>query len=84
MQIYDSQHNTTLITDQERYYHCDGLNMAVLEHVTHLHHHLRQWYGTSSEMPPVLQTHTLEVLLLYTLRQTHGWTCAMHMVNEMK
>ena len=79
MQIYDSQHYTTLIIDTKIYYHCDGLNMAVPEHVTHLHHHLRQWYGTS-EMPPVLQTHTPEVLLPYTPRQTNGWTCAMHMV----
>jgi hypothetical protein len=29
MQIYDSQHYTTLITDKERYYHYDGLNMSV-------------------------------------------------------
>jgi len=79
MQIYDSQHYTTLIPDNERYYHYDGLKMTVPVHVTHLHNRIRQWYGTSA-MPPVLQTHTLEVHLPYTPRQTNGWACAMHML----
>ena len=80
MHIYDSQHYTTLITDNERYYHYDGLGMAVPNHVTHLHNHLRQWYGTSA-MPPILQIHTPEVHIPYTPRQSDGWCCAMHMIS---
>jgi hypothetical protein len=53
MQVYNSYHYTTLITDNNKYYHYDGLKMEVSEQATLLHNHLRQWYGTS-EKPPVL------------------------------
>jgi len=53
--------------------------MARPKQATHLHNHLRQWYETS-EMPPVLQSHTPVVLLPYTLTQTDGWSCAFHML----
>ena len=41
MQIYNAQHYTTLITDNDRYYYYDGLRMAVPMTVTHLHDHPR-------------------------------------------
>ena len=41
MQIYHSQHYTTLIKDNDRYYHYDGLGMSVPHTVTHLHNHIR-------------------------------------------
>jgi len=42
MQIFNSIHYTPLITDNNKYYHYDGLQMAVPEQVTFLHNHLRQ------------------------------------------
>ena len=79
LQIFSSQHYTTLITDNKKYYHYDGPRMGVPEQVIRLHNHLRQWYGTS-EKPLVLRRQTPEVLLPHTPRQTGGWTCAMHMI----
>ena len=49
MQIYNAQHYTTLITDNNRYYYYDGLRIAVPHIVSHLHDHLRQWYGNSTK-----------------------------------
>ena len=54
MQIYNSQHYTTLITDNNNYCYYDGLGIPVPNTLTHLHNHLRQWYG-SSTLPPALQ-----------------------------
>ena len=78
-QIYSSRHYTTLITDNNRYYHYDGLGMPVPHIVTHLHNHLRQWYGSSTK-PPLLQNEFLTVLTPYTIQQTDGWSCVMHML----
>ena len=41
MEIYNAQHYTTLITDNNRYYYYDGLGIAVPHTVSHLHDHLR-------------------------------------------
>ena len=41
MQIYNSLHYTTLITDNNNYYYYDGLGLPVPQTVTHLHRHLR-------------------------------------------
>ncbi len=79
MQIYNSSHYTTLITDNINYYHYDGLKMQVPEQATLLHNHLRHWYGTSDK-PPVLQSQTSVVLLPYMPTITDGWNCAMHML----
>ncbi len=57
MQIYNSQHYTTLLTDKNNFYYCDGLSILVPHAVTRLHVHLRQWYG-SSPKPLVLQNET--------------------------
>ena len=45
MQIYNAQHYTTLIIDNDRYYYYDGLGIAVPNTVSHLHEHMRQRYG---------------------------------------
>ena len=54
MQIYNSQHYTTLITHNNYYYYYDGLGLPVPQTVTHMHRHLRQWYG-GSPLPSALQ-----------------------------
>jgi hypothetical protein len=79
MQIYHSQHYTTLITDNDRYYHYDGLGMPVPHTITLLHNRIRQWYG-SSPKPPALQDVLPTGLTPYTPQQTDGWNCAMHML----
>jgi hypothetical protein len=79
MQIYNSQHYTTLITNNNNYYYYDGLGLPVPKTVTHLHRHLRQWYG-SSPLPPALQPNSPAVHIPYTPQQTNGWICAMHML----
>ena len=79
MQIYNSQHYTTLITDNDNYYYYDGLGIPVPHIVTHLHNHLRQWYG-SSPLPPALRTDSPTVHIPYTPHQTDGWSCARHML----
>ncbi len=79
MQIYNSQHYTTLITDNNNYYYYDGLGMPVPHTVTRLHNHLRQWYG-SSTMPPALQNESHTFNTPYTPHETNGWSCAMHML----
>jgi len=61
MQIYHSQHYTTLITDNDRYYHYDGLGLPVPHTTMHLHNHIRQWYGISPK-PPALQDYLSMVL----------------------
>ncbi len=71
MQIYNSQHYTTLITDNNDYYYYDGLGLPVPHIVTHLHNHMRQWYGSSS-MPPALRTYSHKVHIPYTPQQTDG------------
>jgi hypothetical protein len=78
MQIYDSQHYTTLITYNEKDYYYGGLGIAIPNTVTQLHNHLRQWYGTSPN-PLALQNNTPVVHTPYTPRQTGGWSCAKHM-----
>jgi len=42
MQIYNSQHYTTLITNNNSYYYYDGIGRLVPNPITHLHSHLRQ------------------------------------------
>ncbi len=79
MQIYHSQHYTTLVTYNDRYYHYDGLGMPVPHTVTHLHNHIRQWYG-SSPKPPALQDELPAVLTPFSPQQKDGWSCAMHMI----
>ena len=79
MQIYDAQHYTTLITDNEQYYYYDGLRMGIPSIVTHLHKHIRQWYGTSA-MLPILRINPPKVHTPYMPRQIDGWSCAMHMI----
>jgi hypothetical protein len=79
MQIYNSQHYTTLITDNHRYYYYDGLGLPIPRTVTHLHKHIRQWYGNSM-LPPALQPMTPTVHTPHTPQQTDGWSCAMHML----
>ena len=80
MQIYNSQHYTTPITNNNNYYDDDDrLGLPVPQTVTHLHKHLRQWYG-SSPLPSELQPNTHAVHIPYTPQQTDGWSCAMHML----
>jgi hypothetical protein len=79
MQIYNSQHHTTPITDNINYYYYDGLGIPVPNTVTHLHNHLQQWYG-SSILPPALQNDFPTVHTPYTSQQINGWSCAMHML----
>ena len=79
MQIFHAQHYTTLITNNHRYYHYDGLGLTVPNTISHLHEHLRQWYNTSIK-PPVLGQQVPEVHTPYTPQQTNGWNCAMHML----
>jgi hypothetical protein len=79
MQIYNSQHYTTLITDNNNYYYCDGLGNPVPNMVKYLHNHLRQWYE-SSVKPPALQNELTTVHTPYTPRRMDGWSCAMHML----
>ena len=79
MQIYNAQHYTTLITDNDRYYSYDGLGFAVPNTVSHLHEHMRQWYGDSTK-PPVLRVESPTVHNPYTPPQTDGWSYAMHML----
>ncbi len=79
MQVYNQQHYTTLITDNNAYNYYDGLGIPVPNTITKLHNHLRQWYGSSSK-PPVLQCNTPTVHTPYTPRQTDGWSCSMHML----
>ncbi len=69
MQIYNSSHYTTLITDNINYCYYDGLKMQVPEQATLLYNHLRHWYG-ASEKPTVLQSQTPAVQLPYTPAQT--------------
>ena len=47
--------------------------------VSHLHDHLRQWYGDSSK-PPALQSETLKFYTPYTPQQADGWSYAMHLL----
>ena len=71
MQIYNAQHYTTLIKDNNRYYCYDGLGITVPHKVSHLHDHLRQWYGDSTK-PPALQNESTTVHTLYTPQQIDG------------
>ena len=41
MQIYNEQHHPTLITYNNRYYHYDGIRIAVPHRASHLHDNLR-------------------------------------------
>ena len=79
MQIYNSQHYTTLITYNNSYYYYDGLALPVPRTMTHLHTHLRQWYG-SSPLPPALRAALPAVHTPYPPPQTDGWSCSMHML----
>jgi len=79
MQIRNSQHYTTLITDNSRYFYYDGLGMLVPHTVSHLHNHLRLWYGNSA-LPPALQNKSPTVHIPYTPQKTDGWSCTMHML----
>jgi hypothetical protein len=79
MQIYISQHYNTLITYNNNNYYYDGLGLLVPQTMTHMHMHLRQWYG-SSPLPSALQPNTPAVQIPYTPQQTNGWSCAMHML----
>jgi len=79
MQIYHAQHYTTLFTNNDRYYRCDGLGIAVPNNVSHLHDRLRQWYGDSIQ-PPVLRLAAPTVHTPYTPQQTNDWNFSMHML----
>jgi hypothetical protein len=79
MQIFHSQHYTTLITYQHRYYHYDGLGLTVPNTISQLHAHLRQWYNTVIK-PPVLEQQVPTVCTPSTPQQTNGWSCATHML----
>ena len=79
MQIYNAQHYTTLITDNNTYYYYDGLGNPVPNTVKHLHNHLRQWHSNYTK-PPALQNESPTIYTPYTPRQTDGGSCAMHML----
>ena len=79
MQIYHVQHYTKLLTDNDKYYHYDGLGIAVPNKASQLHDHLRLWYGDSIK-PPVLRQTAPTVHTPYTPQQTTGWSCALHML----
>jgi len=79
MQIYNSHHYTTKITNNNRYFYYDGLRMPVSHTMSHLHNHLRQWYGNST-MPPALQNESPTVHTPYNPQQTDGWSCTMYML----
>jgi hypothetical protein len=79
MQIYNSHHYTTLITNDSNYYYYDMHGILVPRTFTHLHNHLRHWYGSSIK-PPALQNKSSTVQIPYTPRQMDGWSCAMHML----
>ena len=71
MQIYNSQHCITLITDNNNYYYYDGLGLPLPQTVTRLHMDLRQRYG-SSPLPSALQPNTHAVHIPYTPQQIDG------------
>jgi len=79
MQIYNSQHYTTIITDNNKYYYYDGFGIPVPHTITHLYNHLRRWYGSSLK-PPALRNESPTLYTPYTPRQRDGWSCAMHML----
>jgi hypothetical protein len=72
MQIYNAQHYTTLITDNNNYYDDDGLGLPVPQTVSHLHRHLRQWYGISPLPSALSLIHMQSISLNYTPQQTDG------------
>ena len=79
IQIYNAQHYTTLITDNDKYYYYDGLGIAVPTTVPHLHDNLRQWCRVSTK-PTILRLEAPTVHTTYTPQQIDGWSCAMHML----
>ncbi len=79
LSFYNVQHYTTLITDNDIYYYHDELEIAVPITVSHLHGHMRQWYGDSTK-PPVLRMEAPTDHNPYTRQQTDGWSYTMHML----
>jgi len=80
MQIYNSQHYITLITDNNNYYYCDGLGNPVPNTVKYLRNHLRWRHGSSIKPPALQKNESPTVHTPYTRRQMDGWSCAMHML----
>ncbi len=79
LQIYNAQHYTTLITNNDKYYYYDGLGLTVPNTISHMHEHLLQWYGDTIKLP-VLRHVAPTIHTPYTPQQTFEWSCAMQML----
>jgi len=80
--IHNTNHFTTIITNNHTHYYYDSLDFRPPTAIHRIYNTLRQWYSGLEVAPPLLRQDTPNTHTHSTPHQTYGWTCGLQKKNR--